>query len=249
MRQGVTVLHKLYGRRVTRHPGNIAKKSGKRICLQEADALRVAEQAGLPVPHVHQVETTPDGKHHISMDYIEGQVLTKAWPEYSEVQKRTVVQQLREILTIMRSIPPPEGYIGDCTGNQIRDTRLYFTHNAPACQDERGFNQFLIDALVPEIPIPVHQAFIERWNRDDHRVVFTHSDVAPRNIIVRDGNIVGLLDWEDAGWYPEYWEYVKFFQRSSIADGDWRNYADDIFPQPYHTELVDYLALSRWQYS
>ncbi|TPX11419.1 uncharacterized protein E0L32_007838 [Thyridium curvatum] len=215
--EGATVLHKLYGRRVTFHPGNIAKKSGKRICLQEADALRIAEEAGLPVPHVHHVEMTADGKNHISMDYIEGQVLSEVWPTYSEVQKRAIIQQL-----------------------------LYFTYNAPACQDEQGFNEYLMGALMPQVSGPIRRAFEKRWRRTDHRVVFTHSDVAPRNIIVRDDKVVGLIDWEDAGWYPEYWEYVKFFQRSSTADADWKDAADEIFPQAYPDELVDYIALSKW---
>lgn len=239
-------MHKLYGRRVTFHPGNIAKKSGKRICLQEADALRIAEEAGLPVPHVHHVETTADGKNHISMDYIEGQVLSEVWPTYSEVQKRAIIQQLREIFTTMRSVPAPDRYIGACGGNEIRDTRLYFTYNAPACQDKQGFNEYLMGALMPQVSGPIRRAFEKRWRRTDHRVVFTHGDVAPRNIIVRDDKVVGLIDWEDAGWYPEYWEYVKFFQRSSTADADWKDAADEIFPQAYPDELVDYIALSKW---
>lgn len=42
----------------------------------------------------------------------------------------------------------------------------------------------------------------------DYPVVFTHGDIAARNIIVRDGHVAALLDWEYAGWMPEYWEYA-----------------------------------------
>lgn len=43
-----------------------------------------------------------------------------------------------------------------------------------------------------------------------HDIVFTHADLNLRNILV-DGNgkISGIVDWECAGWYPEYWEYTK----------------------------------------
>ncbi|KZT28713.1 hypothetical protein NEOLEDRAFT_1167245 [Neolentinus lepideus HHB14362 ss-1] len=44
-----------------------------------------------------------------------------------------------------------------------------------------------------------------------HRLVFTHNDVAPRNIMIADddsGRITGLIDWECAAWLPEYWEYL-----------------------------------------
>ncbi|KAL2192921.1 hypothetical protein P885DRAFT_64534 [Corynascus similis CBS 632.67] len=41
----------------------------------------------------------------------------------------------------------------------------------------------------------------------------TNGDVAPRNILVdKDGRILALLDWENAGWYPDYWEYANLMQ-------------------------------------
>lgn len=40
-------------------------------------------------------------------------------------------------------------------------------------------------------------------------VKFTHGDIKHHNILVdEDGHITGLLDWESAGWYPEFWEYT-----------------------------------------
>lgn len=82
--------------------------------------------------------------------------------------------------------------------------------------------------------------------RSNHRIVFTHGDLTQHNIIVKDNKIVGLLDWEYAGWYPEYWEYVNFFERQS-RNRDWKDYARDIFPRIYDHELVVHQAMSRWQ--
>lgn len=73
---------------VTLHPGNIIKKSGRDICLYEADGLRVAEAAGLPVPHVYGTETTPDGRNRIAMSHIEGQTLSNVWARLSAEDKR-----------------------------------------------------------------------------------------------------------------------------------------------------------------
>jgi Ser/Thr protein kinase RdoA (MazF antagonist) len=40
-------------------------------------------------------------------------------------------------------------------------------------------------------------------------VKFTHGDIKHHNILVdEEGHITGLLDWESAGWYPEFWEYT-----------------------------------------
>lgn len=42
-----------------------------------------------------------------------------------------------------------------------------------------------------------------------YRSVFTHADLHPSNIVIDRGRLSGLVDWECAGFYPEYWEYTK----------------------------------------
>ena len=44
-----------------------------------------------------------------------------------------------------------------------------------------------------------------------HKIVLTHNDLSPRNILVRDGKVVAIVDWELSGFYPDYWEYVKAY--------------------------------------
>ncbi|KAK5658582.1 hypothetical protein OQA88_1975 [Cercophora sp. LCS_1] len=179
------------------------------------------------------------------MDYIEGQPLSKIWLELSAHQKQVIAKQLREILLVMRALPAPGSYVGDCAGNHVYDARSYFSNTGPACRDEQGFNDFLLSGLFRKIPLPVRAAFAGCL-RSDHRIVFTHGDLAPRNIMARDCKIISIIDWEEAGWYPEYWEYVKFLDRSSTEDGDWGDYTDLIFQQSYSDELVCYTAMSRW---
>jgi aminoglycoside phosphotransferase len=42
--------------------------------------------------------------------------------------------------------------------------------------------------------------------------VFTHGDMSSLNVLVDGDNIVGIIDWETAGWYPHYWEYTTAHQ-------------------------------------
>ncbi|EFY86290.1 hypothetical protein MAC_07671 [Metarhizium acridum CQMa 102] len=238
------VLHQLFHRKVIRRSDGIVVKSGKRLALGEAEAMRVARNAGIPVPHAHQAKTLPDGKSEIHMDYIQGESLDKLWSTMSVEEKKDISRQLREILEQMRSISPPSELIGACDGTEIRDTRVLKTYHHPPCRDEESFNNFLLSSLVKTTPEMIREAFSLHL-RTDHRVVLSHCDLAPRNILVQDGKITGLVDWEDGGWYPEYWDYVKFFQRP--ANSDWKEYAKDIFPRLYHDELVAYTAISRWQ--
>lgn len=63
-----------------------------------------------------------------------------------------------------------------------------------------------------------------------HRIVFTHGDFKEHNILIdEEGNLTGFLDWECAGWCPEYWEFTTamrsyknswWYQVSSLLGGD-----------------------------
>ena len=70
-----------------------------------------------------------------------------------------------------------------------------------------------------------------------HDIVFTHGDLNLRNILVDDdGKIFGNVDWECAGWYPEYWEYTKahFSARytirwtADVIDQDFLGYRNEL---------------------
>ena len=41
---------------------------------------------------------------------------------------------------------------------------------------------------------------------------FTHGDLGSLNILVKGDQIVGIVDWETAGWLPLYWEYTTACQ-------------------------------------
>ncbi|KAG6286903.1 hypothetical protein E4U45_008284, partial [Claviceps purpurea] len=40
-------------------------------------------------------------------------------------------------------------------------------------------------------------------------IVFTHGDLNMRNIMMYNGRLSGIIDWETCGWYPDYWDYTK----------------------------------------
>lgn len=58
--------------------------------------------------------------------------------------------------------------------------------------------------------------------------------------MVRNGHIAALLDWEFAGWYPEYWEYV-FSLRDLDNIFDWvtlGEHVPSLFSTRYDLEYI-----------
>ena len=230
------------GCHITRQSNNKILKSGSRVRIEEAEALKLAHGLQLPVPRVYEVCSSTDGAQ-ISMDLIDGESLESVWPSMSVEQKKNIAQQLREIVSTMRSAPQAQFTIGAC-GGSARDCRRYSEYTGGPFETEADFNKFVLD-LYRVTPTAIRNALAQSL-LTDHRIVFTHGDLTPHNVIVADGRIKALIDWEFAGWYPEYWEYVKFFERGTKC-GDWKDFANEIFDQPYSDELVTFQAIARWQ--
>ena len=62
--------------------------------------------------------------------------------------------------------------------------------------------------------------------------------MAPRNIIVKGGKIVAIVDWEMAGWYPEYWEYTTACFANALFPAFWEPFEQQGFSQRYQEEIV-----------
>lgn len=72
------------------------------------------------------------------------------------------------------------------------------------------------------------------------RTVFTHGDLNPFNIIVRDDRVVGIIDWEFAGWYPNYWEYTSAWC-GNVVRPTWQEMLPkflDTFPEELKMEVA-----------
>ena len=83
-------------------------------------------------------------------------------------------------------------------------------------------------------------------SHNKHQIVFTHGDLRLQNVMVEDGNVNGILDWEFSGWYPEYWEFSKALYVWKWQN-DWIEYLVQVL-QPYYSEFAvhSFLTETLW---
>lgn len=148
--------------------------------------MRVAAEAKLPVPRVYDFGTRPDGLSFIKMDYIDGTILDKVLSTIIDDERRSIARQLRVLVDLIRSVEAPPQTIGGCGGKEIHDTRSRMTYYALSHTDEAAFNEYLLGAMYKRTPKVICDALAARL-RADHKIVLTHSDLAPRNIMAKDG--------------------------------------------------------------
>jgi RIO-like serine/threonine protein kinase len=227
--------------------GQTVRKRGSRVRIEESRALTFAHSLQLPVPRVHAV-TASSSETEIVMDFIDGECLEEAWQSMASEQKQSIAVQVRQIVTTMRQAESDSRSKIGSFGGPARDCRQFSDYCGGPFESVSEFNLFTLD-LLRGTPLAIRKTLADALaacSSGDGRIVLTHGDLTPRNIIVKEGRIQALLDWEYACWYPEYWEYVKFFERPTDCR-DWKDYAEVISDTAYPRELLTFQALARWQ--
>jgi aminoglycoside phosphotransferase len=203
-------------------------KIGGDLDHDEAGAMRfLAERApSLPAPRCMGLITIGK-KSLLFMTKIPGDTLEHRWPTLNAESKVDIQRSLNEAVSILRNIEKPEGQPFGSSSGRCRDLRTQNRYAESPVHDEAAFNEFLLTAAPRSQIWSSYRTRIVSMLRTDHRIVFTHGDFHPRNILVVDspgGGIClsGIIDWETSGFYPEYWEHLKALNtRDPWDESDW----------------------------
>ncbi|OJZ85111.1 hypothetical protein ASPFODRAFT_47669 [Aspergillus luchuensis CBS 106.47] len=177
---------------------------------EEVLSVKVARQAGLPVPKVVCYGDHPDTPHApvpILMTRVPGKQLGEAYKALNDEEKNSITRQLDLYLKTVRKWKRPWGEKRICSlvGTPIRSTRVP-DHRIGPFETEKDSNEYLIEPAWPG-------EFRSKWGYKEalhlarkmqgisHPIVFTHGDLQYCNIKVQDGRITGLSDWGAVGWY------------------------------------------------
>jgi thiamine kinase-like enzyme len=85
---------------------------------------------------------------------------------------------------------------------------------------------------------------VEPVLQKQHCLCFMHLDLHSLNILVCDGQLVAIVDWECAGWYLEYWEHTTICYKVHLHKPEsifWD--AVRAFSGQYQEELMMEMAL------
>ncbi|SPQ24362.1 2ab2568c-04d2-425a-a7e4-b0fd733b6101 [Thermothielavioides terrestris] len=147
-------------------------------------------------------------------------------PSPEEVLKATGKEMGDDGVYHIREI---DQFIGSLHRGPVQD--IYFSpdqHRGPFAT-AREFHDFV--QLVSAAAIPVEKRLPEPYRDmlpDTARICLTHGDLHLGNILVARSpednriSLSGIVDWAQAGWYPEYWEYCKAMIVGPYGD-EWRD--------------------------
>lgn len=179
----------------------------------EGDMMHYAATHGVLAPQVrgvYDVVTKRPLARVLVSDRVAGVALSDVWKDLNHDQRASITEQLRAQITQMRTcIQPFIGRVGRQHTGNVYD-RLVQTYCGPFADEEECDNWRLARLTRGRLARWKWNRMLERERRKSHsgRFVLTHGDLTPRNILVQDGVITGIVDWEYGGFYPEYAEYA-----------------------------------------
>lgn len=140
----------------------------------------------------------------------------ETWPKLGWIQSLRIAQQLRQDIRKLRSTtssaarsPVP----GKCTSFWLDGHSGSPPRASPAeLASHISFwitsvdPQTATDAVEVQLPAALSKKYVPSAAAP---LVFTHHDLAPRNILLDRSDCLWLIDWDFAGWwYPRYFEYA-----------------------------------------
>ncbi|KAJ5189667.1 Aminoglycoside phosphotransferase [Penicillium cf. griseofulvum] len=216
----------------------ICVKYGRRVHLSEASTMRfISQHTSIPVPKV-LCAFTRSGWTYIVMERIRGDIIGEGWVNRSEDSKAKLLSQLAEKIREMRELQPSEGNtVSSVDGGSLFDCRIPGPSLRFGPFDSiQNFHRHLRMGMDFDSRVDLEIQELIKQQSKTWPLVFTHGDLSSLNILARRDDIVGIIDWETAGWYPSYWEYTSAYQVNP-QNSFWVNEIDK-FLQPMSKELA-----------
>ncbi|PHH61428.1 hypothetical protein CDD81_399 [Ophiocordyceps australis] len=197
------------------------------------------------------------GSNGVIEKTVRGVLLEHVWHTMSPMSKQNMANQLAKLVKQMRNIRQETqtnggkmrlGSVFSGDYSLLLDRHSHTTYwTIRSRPSQRQFVAFLLSSFPYSVPSAVAESIASQFKREAP-LVFCHGEVSPRNIVVQNNLIVRILGWDCAGWYPEWWDYVKFFEaRTSTQNQDWYEYSKYIFETKFNDELAAFQAVVRCQ--
>ncbi|KAL6907183.1 kinase-like domain-containing protein [Trichoderma evansii] len=165
--------------------GDVGSESSRDYSIadkNEVAAIQLVPNT-IPVPRI-LFSGKLKGKDVIIQQRIPGVGLNVVCPYLSPRQKSSFKKQTRKILHQLSTVKPPS--------TVLEPTYIVSDPNPIS---NRGISSSEYEIL-----------FGNRSDKGATQLSFMHNDLQPSNIIVQNDQIVGIVDWEHAGWF--HWDDV-----------------------------------------
>ncbi|KAE8309745.1 kinase-like domain-containing protein [Aspergillus transmontanensis] len=213
----------------------------------EADMMHYAsQQPGILAPQVLGCyDVDPEITVTVS-DLVEGDSLDNVWHTMTKEEQKSIKEQLKEQLRLFRQCTQP--YIGRINRQETKNfyDRIHFHFMGPF-ESEEEFDSWGLERVKSPIAKKIWARLLPGMRgTGEQKFVLTHGDLAARNIMVKDGKITGIVDWEYSGVFPEYMEYALATVIHDCHEDWWKPHLKEIL-EPCGFKRARFTAAIKWR--
>ncbi|KAI0402294.1 hypothetical protein F4802DRAFT_617960 [Xylaria palmicola] len=184
--------------------------------LQDAVlAIELARSLNVRTPRIRRTVPVPQEKYYECVfDRVQGVTLMDAWADLGWVTTIRLAFQLRGMIRRMRGrTNPTAGSLGTGIARTFwLEDDAYGVPRQPSAHTIMS----LVNVWYNMKMFPREKAKTKEQHESSSRgpldlsqpLVFTHHDLAPRNMMIDSAGDLCLVDWDYAGWYPPCFEHA-----------------------------------------
>lgn len=189
-------------------------------CVEAQNMRFVQANTTIPVPTV-LAQWKDGGRYFVLAQKIAGQPLDVAWPNLSTADKSRIAEQTALYLSQLRELQSARMQSVD--GAPLHLSRL-FGDEAAGPHGPISTIEVLWAEMSGELQGASWESICDVLDEMPPATpyTFTHGDLSPANILVENGNLAGIIGWEDSGYLPVWWEYVQTRLTSGPEDREWK---------------------------
>ncbi|KAF5334053.1 hypothetical protein D9758_017518 [Tetrapyrgos nigripes] len=185
--------------------------------LEETIAMELVRiKTSVPVPQA-LMTFVRNGQTFLVMSRLGGEALAGKSDGLSEVELAVISQELAQHVNSIRRLGAllnPSGsdsppLMGSWFGGPLENI-VFDPAPSSAFQSSDDLRYYWEQRLKRHRQIQVPESF---------NLVLTHGDLNPRNVMVEDGHVVGVVDWDTFGWYPDFWEIMMLTRQAKPSVG------------------------------
>ncbi|KAI9652185.1 MAG: hypothetical protein M1831_007166 [Alyxoria varia] len=171
---------------------------------EEATINFVKENTCINVPKVIQAWIEePLNRSFLITQQMNGQTLQQAWKSLTEEQHKQIASTIASFIEILSAFTSDR--FQSVTGAGVADDHL----NVEQPWSEPSWKPHFLRPMSP-LRLKEFLSWSPALLEIDERFRFYHADLGPTNIMVTgDGGVVGIIDWESAAFYPDFWLGTK----------------------------------------
>ncbi|KAI0156760.1 kinase-like protein [Xylariaceae sp. FL1272] len=189
-------------------------KFGLGIDQSEGENMIWVEQnTSLRIPKLYRMYRYDGNKTMIIMEYIPGNRLSDLLPSMTEAEKASIGKQLRVQINELRTLSI-EGYYGSIGGRPYRHKMVSGNLGGPFVDFKKVIEDRFVtyhtserSKRLDELREEYVRAYLTATSAAS-RAVFTHADLHEQNVLIQSDGTPIIIDWETAGFYPPYEEYL-----------------------------------------